>query len=155
MLIFFIELKDSLLLLFILLFSLNEMEIPLITSFEDVMLENYQFIYWQLVFLKFMKVIHIELELYQSYLPNKRIKIAVSEILGYNHSFHLTDAIDHHSLSLLIPIDDWGVFLNKMRFTSIMSHNLHTNYESVCFILFFHLFAENEGFSINFKKMLL
>lgn len=40
--IFFLKLKNCYLMLFIFLFSLNEMEIPLITLFKDGVLKSYQ-----------------------------------------------------------------------------------------------------------------
>ena len=67
--------------LFIFLLSLDKVEIPLITFFEDRMFESNQRLIFNLLFLKLVKIVHIELNLIKNYLSDKGCKITVSEIL--------------------------------------------------------------------------
>ncbi len=60
-LIFFLEMHDGHFVLFVFLFTLNKVIIALISSFEDIVLENNELMRRLVIFLKFMKIIHIEL----------------------------------------------------------------------------------------------
>lgn len=62
----------------------------------------------------------------------------MSKVLGQNNLFNSLNIKNYHFLALLTPINDFLIFLNINKITSIMSHNLQTNSESDCFLSIFY-----------------
>lgn len=126
-LIFFLELKNRHIVISILLFSLDKVEIPLITLFEDWMFEWYHRLVFLLVFLKFVEIIHVELNMKNCYLPDEWSEVAMTKVLRKHYFFHLFDVRYDHSFSFLVPVYYFRIFLHYSMVTSIISRSLHTN----------------------------